>query len=607
MAWAPELRAHGSPEALRQADTMVSKCRTPVEMPMLTLESLMELAGNLPLKRIAEWLPLERLPLDKIVGNAIDAAGEIRNRERMSAVDTAWLRMDSPTNQMMIIGVMMFDGPTDVERFKRTISARLLRYARFRQRIVQDATGAYWVDDDNFDLDNHISCMNLASPGDKAALQSLVATLATQALDHNKPLWSMTVIENYADAGRVGSALITRIHHCIADGIALIGVLGALTDATPDADEDGIEPEALRRARERREKKKAAASTDLFSGLTGPVAAAANRAIGASSGLWEMSQEALASPEKIAEVARIAADVTTELAALALMPSDSATSLKGKPGTVKRVAWSEPMPLADIKAVCKVLGVSVNDILLSSCAGAIRDYLAGKGEATEAVEVAGMVPVNLRAPGDEHRLGNHFGLVLLSLPVGIAHPFVRLYEVKRRMDALKGSYQAMISMGILGAVGFLPRAMQKQVLDLFSAKASAVMTNVPGPQTPLYIAGRRLVQQMFWVPQSGDIGVGISILSYSGQVQFGLITDKKFVADPARIVERFAKEFDKLVYYLLIEGAAPATGASAPARESARKPRAKPGAVRPSGHKAGTLPVPARRRRSASQARPKQE
>ncbi|MBL8378469.1 MAG: wax ester/triacylglycerol synthase family O-acyltransferase [Burkholderiales bacterium] len=522
----------------------------------------------------------------------------------MSAVDTAWLRMDSPTNQMMIIGVMMFDGPTDVERFKRTIGARLLRYARFRQRVVQDATGAYWIDDDNFDLDNHVACMNLASPGDKAALQGLVATLAAQALDHNKPLWSMTVIENYSDSGRTGSALITRIHHCIADGIALIGVLGALTDSTPDADESGIEPEALRRARERREKKKAAAPADLFGGLVAPVAAAANRALGASSGLWEMSQEALANPEKIAEVAKVAADVTTELAALALMPSDSATSLKGKPGTVKRVAWSEPLPLADVKAVCKVLGVSVNDILLSSCAGAIRDYLESKGEATDAVEVAGMVPVNLRAPGDEHRLGNHFGLVLLSLPVGIAHPFVRLYEVKRRMDALKGSWQAMISMGILGTVGFLPRAMQKQVLDLFSAKASAVMTNVPGPQIPLYIAGRRLVQQMFWVPQSGDIGVGISILSYSGQVQFGLITDKKFVAEPARIVERFAREFDKLVYYLLIEGAAPADQARVPPSAPVRKPRAAPAANPPAQGKRAARPAPARSRRSAPQAQP---
>ena len=239
------------------------------------------------------------------------------------------------------------------------------------------------------------------------------------------------------------------------------------------------------------------------------------------------------------------------------MPNDSATRFKGKPSAVKQVAWSAPLPLADIKAVCKVLGVSVNDILLASVAGAMRSYLAHKGDDTAGIEVRGFVPVNLRPRGAEHKLGNHFGLVALVLPAGIEDPFVRLYDVKQRMDALKSSYQAALSMGILGAVGFLPRAIQKQVLDMFSSKGSAVMTNVPGPQQALHMAGARLAQQMFWVPQSGDIGVGVSILSYNGQVQFGLVTDRKFVDDPQQIVNRFAPEFDKLVYWLLLEGAPP--------------------------------------------------
>ena len=263
------------------------------------------------------------------------------------------------------------------------------------------------------------------------------------------------------------------------------------------------------------------------------------------------------------------------------MPNDSPTRFKGKPSAVKHVAWSTPLPLADIKTVCKVLGVSVNDILLSCVAGAMRSYLAGKGDQTEGVEVRGFVPVNLRPRGAEHKLGNHFGLVALVLPVGIENPFVRLYDVKRRMDDLKSSYQAALSMGILGAVGFLPRAIQKQVLDMFSSKGSAVMTNVPGPQQALHMAGARLAQQMFWVPQSGDIGIGVSILSYNGQVQFGLVTDRKFVDDPQEIVKRFAPEFDKLVYWLLLEGAPPkgieipapaaATGSGAAAPNSRHK------------------------------------
>ena len=505
---------------------------------------------------------------------------EIKNRERMSSVDTAWLRMDTPTNLMMIVGVMMFEAPLDIARFKRTLAHRLLRYQRFRQRVVQDASGAYWFDDEHFDIDNHVHSLNLPAPGGKAALQSLAATLASQSLDHNKPLWMMTVVENYDEHGVRGSAVIVRIHHCIADGISLTSVMYSLADARPDAPEEGIEPDAMRRARLRRAARhQADGERDMLASLYEPLGDAATKALAMSGDLWSKYQHMLSHPERVADAAKVAADVTTELAALALLPADSTTSFKGKPSAVKRVAWSEPMPLADVKAVCKVLGVSVNDILLSCCAGAMGAYLRSRGEATEGVEVRGMVPVNLRPSGQEHKLGNQFGLVLLTLPVGIENPFVRLYEVKRRMDELKSSYQAMISMGILGAVGLLPRPLQKQVLDIFSTKASAVMTNVPGPQQPLYLAGSLMSQQMFWVPQSGDIGIGVSILSYNNRVQFGLVTDRKFVPEPVNIVDRFLPEFEQLLFYLLLNGTPPAAEdaamkasptSSAPARTAAR-------------------------------------
>ena len=547
---------------------------------MTVLEQVLKWAGNLPLDRIAQYLPLDRIPLDKLAGNAMEMLDEIKNRERMSSVDTAWLRMDTPTNLMMIVGVMMFEAPLDIARFKRTLAHRLLRYQRFRQRVVQDASGAYWFDDEHFDIDNHVHSLNLPAPGGKAALQSLAATLASQSLDHNKPLWMMTVVENYDEHGVRGSAVIVRIHHCIADGISLTGVMYSLADTTPDAPEEGIEPDAMRRARLRRAARhQADGERDMLASLYEPLGDAATKALAMSGDLWSKYQHMLSHPERVADAAKVAADVTTELAALALLPADSTTSFKGKPSAVKRVAWSEPMPLADVKAVCKVLGVSVNDILLSCCAGAMGAYLRSRGEATEGVEVRGMVPVNLRPSGQEHKLGNQFGLVLLTLPVGIENPFVRLYEVKRRMDELKSSYQAMISMGILGAVGLLPRPLQKQVLDIFSTKASAVMTNVPGPQQPLYLAGSLMSQQMFWVPQSGDIGIGVSILSYNNRVQFGLVTDRKFVPEPVNIVDRFLPEFEQLLFYLLLNGTPPAAEdaamkasptASAPARTAAR-------------------------------------
>ena len=579
---------------------------------MTVLEQVLKWAGNLPLERIAQYLPLDRIPLDKLAGNAMEMVDELKNRERMSSVDTAWLRMDTPTNLMMIVGVMMFEAPMDVARFKRTLTHRLLRYQRFRQRVVQDASGAYWFDDEHFDIDNHVHSLNLPAPGGKAALQSLAAALASQSLDHNKPLWMMTVVENYDDHGVRGSAVVVRSHHCIADGISLTGVMYSLADETPDAPEEGIEPEAMRRARARRAARhESHEERDLLASLYEPLGDAATKALAMSGDLWSKYQDMLSHPDRVAEAAKVAADVTTELAALALLPADSDTSFKGKPSAIKRVAWSEPMPLTDVKSVCKVLGVSVNDILLSCCAGAMGAYLRAKGETTEGVEVRGMIPVNLRPRGQEHTLGNQFGLVLLALPVGIENPFLRLYEVKRRMDELKSSYQAMISMGILGAVGFLPRPLQKQVLDIFSTKASAVMTNVPGPQQALYLAGSQMSQQMFWVPQSGDIGIGVSILSYNNQVQFGLITDRKFVPEPADIVDRFMPEFEQLLFYLLLHGTPPAdaaAGEKAPARKSPAPAAAtgKPAGQRPArkrtaqiAQKVASATSPAKRAASA--------
>jgi hypothetical protein len=161
-----------------------------------------------------------------------------------------------------------------------------------------------------------------------------------------------------------------------------------------------------------------------------------------------------------------------------------------------------------------------------------------------------MVPVNLRDPKSWKELGNKFGLVPLLLPVGIENPIARVFEVQRRMNDLKASYQAVLAMGILGLVGLAPRMLQKQALDFLAKKGTAVMTNVPGPQQPLYMAGAMIRRMMFWVPQSGDIGVGVSILSYAGGVQFGLITDKKLCPEPQRIIDRFAPEFEKLVLAL---------------------------------------------------------
>lgn len=463
-------------------------------------------------------------------------------RERVSPVDTAWLRMDRPNNLMMIVGVMMFDGAMDYERLRRTLAARLLPYRRFRQKVEHDATGAYWVEDEDFDLDRHLHHAALPAGDHKVELQKMAADLMSTPLDPNRPLWSYHLIDNYDG----GSALVVRIHHCIADGIALIGVMLSLTDTAPDAPERPGPP--LEMAREDN-----GPDSFFWNRVYEPVTQGMISAFNLGTQAWLKYLELLTHPGQALDYSRKGVGMAAELGNLLIMPSDSQTRFKGKPGGTKAVAWSEPMPLTEIKAVGKALGCSVNDLLLSAVAGALRGYLAEQGDPVDGVEVRAMVPVNMRSKEDEGKLGNRFGLVTLLLPVYVENPFERTYEVRRRMEELKGSYQPVVALGVLAATGMAPKFVQDIALDILANKASAVMTNVPGPTQPLYMAGARLAQQMFWVPQSGDIGMGVSILSYDGKVQFGLVTDRHFVTDPERIVSRFRTEFEKLVYALLLD------------------------------------------------------
>lgn len=468
-------------------------------------------------------------------------------RQRMSPVDTAWLRMDSPGNLMMIVGIDLFADRLDCERLKQVLERQFLRYDRFRCRVVQDATGYWWEEDEDFDLDHHLVRVGLPAPGGKAELQKFAAQLASQALDPSRPLWQMHLVEHYDG----GSALVIRIHHCIADGMALMGVLLAMTSTSPESD-DRAEPPPARPDRPMHDGSWEALlrpftdATVKAIDATGDIATRVLQAYGA------VLEDANLAGEAAAEYARIAARVAQDAAALALMDSDSATSLKGKTTGSKVVAWNEPLRLLDVKAVGHTLGCSVNDVLLACVAGAFREYFVARGEDVTGCEIRAMVPVNLRPPGPPKTLGNKFGLVPLLLPVGIENPIARVLEVHARMEELKGGYMPVLAMAILGMTGLVPRAVQNQILEIFQRKATAVMTNVPGPQQTLYLAGAQLKQMMFWVPQSGNIGVGVSILSYDGGVQFGLVTDKKLCADPQDIIDRFVPEFEKLVYALLL-------------------------------------------------------
>ena len=173
-------------------------------------------------------------------------------------------------------------------------------------------------------------------------------------------------------------------------------------------------------------------------------------------------------------------------------------------------------------------------------------YLRDCGDATEGQEIRVMLPVNLRTPNDLGKMGNRFGLAPVVLPIGIENPVERVYEMRRRMVAMKDSFQPLFTLGLLTAAGLMVKPGQDALLELFSKKTTAVLTNVPGPREKLRFLGATLDQDLVWVPQSGTVGLGVSILSYGGHVQFGIISDAKLCPDPESIVKKFAPELAKL-------------------------------------------------------------
>ena len=382
-----------------------------------------------------------------------------------------------------------------------------------------------------------------ARPSERAALQERAGALASEPLDPDRPLWQFHLIEDYEG----GSALVARVHHCIGDGIALISVMMTITDG-------GSDPP-------RRAAKAAAGADDdgdwLADVVLKPLGGLSAKAAGAGRGVDRTLARrcspirSTASPARSRE-ARLGAKVMGDVAAMALMADDSPTLLKGKPSGVKRVAWGEPIALAEVKAIGQALGASINDVLLACVAGAIGEWLRAAGDDPAGKEIRAMVPVNLRPLDQAWQLGNRFGLAPLVLPIGIDNPVGRVAAVRARMNELKASYQPLLAFAVLAVAGQMVQPVQDAILGLFAKKATAVMTNVPGPAVPLRFCGATLRQTMFWVPASGDIGVGVSILSYGGGVQFGLVTDEALCADPQAIIDRFEPEFEKLLLVALM-------------------------------------------------------
>lgn len=419
----------------------------------------------------------------------------VHKSKRMTSVDKAWLRMDTASNLMVINAAMVFDKHLDIRSVREVLSERLLTLDRFTQRVQFGVFGAAWHHDPSFNLDRHLETVTLPAGAGTAELQALIASRAKLPLPMDRPLWQMAVVHNY----EAGSAIILRTHHCIADGIAIIDVILGLTD--PEA---GSDP------------------------LTEKVEGKPDRRF------------------SVVQAVKIGISLVRESMRLLFMPNDSRTRFKGKPEIDKQVVWADPIPLSTVKALGRVYQATINDVMLSIVAGALRKYLEAHGDSVDKRFVRAFVPVNLRPKDQEYLLGNEFGLIAVDLPIGLKDPIDRLVAVNRTMGALKRSAQAPLSKGILGVAGLMPRFAQKLSLDLFANRCTTVITNVTGPESGRYMAGAKMKQLIGWVPQSGNVGIGICVLSYQGTIQLGLLADKKLVPDAGTMMKMFHPCFDEL-------------------------------------------------------------
>jgi diacylglycerol O-acyltransferase len=475
----------------------------------------------------------------------------------LSPADTALLHLDVATHPMMVTGVLSFSAPVDWERVQSVLLERLLqRFPKFGQHIVEPGRGllpltAGWRAVE-VDPAAHVTRVRLGAPGGDAALTELVGELMSTPLDMERPPWHLHLVDGYeGDTGSgsgPGCAIVARLHHAIADGIALAEVLLACTDDTE---------------REQR-------TTDSGGGgVLGRIWSSGRRL---GTGLLRDPGQLLRLPVEVAGTG-------ATLASLLALPSDPPSAFRGTLHASKKAAWSAPVPLAEIKELARVAGATVNDVLLAVTAGALRRYALEHG--AEPVDLRAAIPVNLRlgASPVPRELGNEFGVVVVPLPIGTADPIRRVTAVRKATDELKAGRQALLTYGLLHALGAVPGAVAQQLIDLLGRKCSVIVSNVPGPTEQVRLAGFPVTNLHFWVPQTGGVGIGLSILSYAGSVTLGVVSDAGLVPDADRISDALSLELDELRAALTLGRSAlgrSALGASVRASDTARPDAGEP-------------------------------
>jgi WS/DGAT/MGAT family acyltransferase len=430
-----------------------------------------------------------------------------------------------------------------MEEFLEQIRRRLHLVPRYRHKLAHTAIDSgrpVWIDDPSFNLDYHIRHTALPAPGSWEQLQDLTARIFSQQLDRSKPLWEMWLVEGFEDDQ---FALITKTHHSLIDGIAGVDLVTVLFDLSPDP------PQVPYSGRPWRPHAEPGAAQLLAAGLLGAVRAGVALAEGAI--------DALAHPERALSHAREAAEGVGEIVWAGLNPAPE-TPLNVPIGPHRRFVGVTSR-LEDLKTVKDAFGGTVNDVVLAVVAGALRSFLISRGRHTEGVEMRALVPVSVRTEGHD-RGGNRIVVMRGPLPTYIKDPLNRLRFVSNAMDGLKESKQALGAEVIAGAQSFAPPTILAQASRLnFSTRLfNLIVTNVPGPQFPLYVLGREMLHAIPVAFLPENHALAIAIMSYNGQMNFGLLGDFDALPDIKTIGEDIASELATLVALARETAAAPA-------------------------------------------------
>jgi len=456
--------------------------------------------------------------------------------DRLSWGDTVFLNLEREGMPLNVASVCLFEGAVSFQEFRQFVESKLPLIPRYLKRVVPEPFGLglpNWNYDREFDIRRHVHEVTLKHGTDRQ-LKTLAAKHFSQVMDRRHPLWEMTLVQGLA-GNRTG--LIIRMHHCLADGIAGVGLMNVLLDASPAAP---------RLPRKKLRLRVPATAHDplstLASGFVDSYSEFVKRILSACADLLTIAERATLEDGSVAseEFSRLLPEITASTERLRFN-----VIYRGP----QKFGWAA-LPLKKVKAIRKACGTSVNDVLLALVTATVRRYTELHGDRVKGRLLRIMVPVNLRGNESPGELGNRISIVPVTIPMDIRNPRKLLAAVHRRTEFLKHAHAAELVSLAGGLIGIFPSALQASVGPLMSklpiTPFNMVCTNVPGPQHPLYLLGHRMLRWYPYVPVGGELAVNCAILSYDGAVYFGFSGDKHAAPDLWRLEKLLKASFVEL-------------------------------------------------------------